>query len=159
MEIPDNVSREFVIQPNCSLSDQGRKYFLWSMGVVMLGISGGMMTTGLWLVVPFMGVEWLVLVYVFDKVGKQCRVVERVRIDHDELTVHHEEPRHPSICSFPLYWVNVDLRQAKHPWYRTQLLIGAHGRWVELAAFLNNEERASLASAIRTALMTERQPQ
>ena len=125
----------------------------------MLVISGGMVSVGLWFIAPFMGAELLLLVYVFDKVGKSCHVIERVIIESDVLTIRHEEQRHPGQWTFPLYWVNVDLTRSRHPWYGTRLRIGAHGHWIELARFLNNVERASLATALKTAIRDERQPQ
>lgn len=152
------MAREFIIQPNCSLSSRGRKVFLGSMAMIMLAISLGMASLGLWLVAPFMGLELLVLIYVFNLVGKQCHIIERVIIRKDQLTVQHEEEKNPNTWSFPLHWVSVELRVAKHPWYKSQLVVGAYGRWVEFAKFLNNDERASLAEAIQSAIISERQP-
>lgn len=152
--------REFVIQPNCSLSLRGRNYFLWSIGVIMGVISSYMASRGLWLITPFMGGELMILVYAFDKVAKQCRVIERVVIEEDNLTIHQltptKQPRQIGI--FPLYWVQVELRNNSHPWYKSKLLIGSYGRWVELATFLTNEERSSLADALKIAIIAQRQP-
>ena len=50
------MRREFVIQPNCSLSHQGRKCFLCVMGLIMLAISAYMIVLGFWLIALFMGV-------------------------------------------------------------------------------------------------------
>ena len=152
------MRREFVIQPNCSLSHQGRKCFLCVMGLIMLAISAYMIVLGFWLIAPFMGAEFGVLVYVFNKVAKQCRIVERVVIQEEQLTIYHREARQTATWSFPLGWVRVDLRHHFHPWYRSQLFIGAYGRWVELASFLTNPEKDTLAQALKLAILTERQP-
>lgn len=113
---------------------------------------------GLWLVAPFMGADLLLLIYAFKVVGDRCRIVERVIIEGDELIIRHEEKHHPRSWTFPLHWVNVDLQANKNPQYQSRLLIGSHGSWVELAAFLTDDERSSLAGAIKTAINTARQP-
>lgn len=153
------MSKEFVIQPNCSLSTHSSSSFLWVFGLVMAGITLVLSLQGLWLVAPFMGADLLLLVYAFRVVGQQCRILERVVIEADQLTIYHEEKRRPDSWSFPLHWVNVDLRKDSVYHDRTHLLIGSHGKWVELATFLNEEERISLASAIKSAIISARQPQ
>ncbi|MEZ5478560.1 MAG: DUF2244 domain-containing protein [Thiolinea sp.] len=152
------MSREFVIQPNCSLSNQDRKWFLWLIGTLMACITLMLAVQGLWLVAPFMGADLLLLVYAFRRVGQRCRIVERVVIDDKELTIYHEEQRHPRSWSFPLHWVNVDLRPGRQTQMASRLLIGSHGSWVELASFLNEDERSSLASALKAAIIHARQP-
>lgn len=124
----------------------------------MAGITFMLALKGLWLVAPFMGADLLLVIYAFKVVGERCRIVERVIIENDELIIRHEEKRAPRSWSFPLHWVNVDLQANQHPQSASRLLIGSHGSWVELAAFLNEEERSSLASAIKTAIIKARQP-
>lgn len=124
----------------------------------MLVITVVLATKGLWLVAPFMGADLLLLVYAFRRVGDRCRIVERVIIEGDELIILHEEKRNPRSWSFPLHWVSVDLQANQNPQYQSRLLIGSHGSWVELAAFLNEDERSSLASAIKAAIISARQP-
>lgn len=152
------MPREFVIQPNCSLSRKNRNGFLWLLGGVMAVITLVLAWKGMWLVAPFMGFDLLLVIYAFRVVGEQCRIVERVIIGDDELIIHHEEKRAPRSWSFPLHWVNVDLQANKHPQHQSRLLIGSHGSWVELATFLNEEERSNLAAAIKTAIIKARQP-
>lgn len=124
----------------------------------MAGITLVLALKGLWLVAPFMGADLLLVIYAFKVVGERCRIVERVIIENDELIIRHEEKRAPRSWSFPLHWVSVDLQANQYPQLPSRLLIGSHGSWVELATFLNEEERSSLASAIKTAIIKARQP-
>nr|CAA6823375.1 MAG: Unknown protein [uncultured Thiotrichaceae bacterium] len=128
------------------------------MGAVMGGITLVLALKGMWLVAPFMGADLLLMIYAFRIVGDRCRIVERVIIENDELIIRHEEKRAPRSWSFPVHWVNVDLQANQHPHHQTRLLIGSHGSWVELATFLNDDERNSLASAIKAAVIKARQP-
>ena len=152
------MAKEFVIQPNCSLSDRSRIRFLWLIGLLLTGITLFFALQGMWLVGPFMGADLLLLIYAYKKVGENCRIIERVIISDDELTIYHEEKRAPRSWSFPLHWVSVDLRKQAIERHPSRLLIGSHGNWIELASFLNDEERSSLASAIKSAIINARQP-
>lgn len=150
------MSSEFVIQPNRSLSDQGRKWLLCGVGLIMALITLRFVLIGGWMVVPFMLADIVALVAAFALVDQQCRIVERVVIKDDQLTIHHEEKNKPCHWSFPLHWVNIDLKPGPHPSHGSRLLIGSHGEWVELAGFLTNVERESLAEAIRRAVQDAR---
>jgi len=107
---------------------------------------------GGWMVVPFMLADIVALVTAFALVKRQCCIIERVVISDDLLTIHHEERDQPQHWSFPLYWVNIDLKPGQHATHGSRLLIGSHGQWVELAGFLTNAERESLTIAIRQAV-------
>ncbi len=149
---------EFVIRPNRSLSDQGRNYLLYGIGLIMGLVTLRFLILGGWMVLPFMFADLLALVVAFCIVGQKCRITERVVIAEDKLAIHHEEAHQPMQWAFPLHWVNVELRPALHPSHGSRLLIGSHGNWVELAGFLTNTERESLALAIRQAILDARQP-
>ena len=152
------MAKEFIIQPNCSLSNRNRVRFLWVIGLTLGGITLFLALHGMWMVAPFMGADLLLLIYVYKRVGEDCRITERVVISADELTIYHEEKRDPRSWSFPLHWVSVDLRKQEVEHHPSRLLIGSHGKWVELASFLNDEERSSLANAIKSAIINARQP-
>ena len=152
------MTQEFVIQPNRSLSDSGRKYFIWGIGLLMAGITLRLAFLGMWLVAPFMVLDLIALVYAFGVVARHCKITERVLIKDEALTILHEEERNPQKWSFPLHWVSVDLKAGHHPTHGTRLLVGSHGKWIELARFLTNDERESLALALKKAILKARQP-
>lgn len=150
------MSSEFIIQPNRSLSDQARKWLLRGIGLIMALITLRFVLIGGWMIVPFMIADMVALVLAFALVNEKCRIVERVEIKDDLVTIHHEEKNKPRHWSFPLYWVKIDLKPGQHPSHGSSLLIGSHGEWIELADFLTNAERKSLAEAIRRAIQEAR---
>ena len=153
------MSREFVIRPNRSLNARGRNYLLLAVGLVMGLVTLRFLLLGGWMVVPFMFADLIALITAFKIVDQKCCITERVVIREDILTIHHEEEDQPLHWSFPLHWVNVDLRLGQHPSHGSRLLIGSHGKWVELAGFLTNAERESLTLAIKQAIVDARQPE
>lgn len=141
-----------MIQPNRSLTDCGRRWFLLGIGALMTFITLRLAMLGLWLVAPFMLLDMLLLIWAFRCVGTHCQTTERVVVGDDNLHIHHQDAREQRDWRFPLYWVQVDLQAPAHPAHGSRLLIGSHGKWIELASFLTNEERESLAQAIRQAV-------
>ena len=129
------------------------------MGLLMAIITLRLAYLGMWLVAPFMVIDLALLAYSFGLVARSCKTIERVLIKGEALTISHEEEQNPQKWSFPLHWVNVDLKAGCHPSHGTRLLIGSHGKWIELATFLTNDERKSLASALKKAILEARQPQ
>ncbi|WP_020394326.1 DUF2244 domain-containing protein [Thiolinea disciformis] len=154
------MPREFVIQPNCSLSHTGRRNFLWVLAGLMGFIALGLAAQGFWPVMPFLGADLLLAVYAFAYVAKRNQIRERVVIDQDRLTIHHEEAHAPRHWNFPLHWVRVDLKpNTNAPLHGSRLLVGMQGTWIELASFLTQEERSDLAKALRAAITDAKQPQ
>ncbi len=49
---------------------------------------------------------------------------------------------------FHPYWTKVRIEAGRHSGWPTRLLIGSHGREIEIGAFLNDEERRDLAQRI-----------
>lgn len=153
------MPREFVIQPNCSLTDNGRRLFLLSLGGLMAAIALGLALQGFWPVMPFLGLDLVVAVYAFRYVAKRSQICERVVIADDVLTIHHEEINAPRHWNFPLHWVRVDLQpNASAPLHGSRLLVGMQGKWIEVASFLTQEERSALAQALRAAITAAKQP-
>ena len=76
------LAAEYVItaKRNCSLSSTGRLLFLLLMGVVSFGIALGFAMLGAWLVLPFAGLEMLLLSWAFYHVGCHAGDYERIRV-------------------------------------------------------------------------------
>lgn len=117
--------------------------------VIGFGIALRLAMLGFWLILPFTILELGLVFYLVSLVRRRGSYVEKIRIDGERLTIHHLEPGKDQDWWFPLHWVRVDLRAPSHQWYPHRLLLGASGRWVEVGTCLTEEERHSLATAVR----------
>jgi len=52
---------------------------------------------------------------------------------------------------FQRYWTKVTLER-RRSWHPSQLKVGSHGRFIEIAADVNEEERESLFAALNNIL-------
>ena len=71
------------------------------------------------------------------------------------LLIHHHEIRRSKSWSFDIHWVKIKLQEHEHPWQASRLLVGSHGKWIEFAGFLTDEERASLSRALKISIQKQ----
>lgn len=141
-----------IIYPNRSLSGRGMLRLFLAYVVICIAISTGFALAGAWLVAPFMGLEALVIAAVLYWVARHARDYETVVIDGDRMEIVQIEGREEHRTTLQRYWVRVNLETQEDGWYPSRLLVGSHGRWFEIAASLNDDERESLSKRLREML-------
>ncbi len=141
----DAATQRIEIAPNCSLSIQGAALFFASVCFVSFAIAGIMAARGYWPIMPFAGLEMLLL-------GWALRVSLRRREQRQTITVSERdvlvESRSGSGCVqvvFPRHWAQVKLRRPASRLHPSRLVIESHGRQCEVGDFLTEEERRGLA--------------
>ncbi len=134
--------------------------FLGAIAVPLLLISTALATQGLWLVLPFAGLELAALftaLYLVSHAAQRCQVVS---IGDAVVTI--EKGRDRGNCGdkggpeerfeFARGWVKVELAEATGRWYPPKLWVGASGRRVEIAEFLAEDEKVELAAELHRLL-------
>lgn len=145
----DTSNCRFVIRPNRSLSWKGTQVFFACMCAVSFTIATGCALLGAWLVLPFAGLEMLVLgicLYLAACRSASCEVVS-VRDDVVEVQKGRRAPQ--QVCRFQRTWARVNVWRPASGWSPSRLTIRSHGREVEIGAALNEDERESLARELR----------
>lgn len=112
------------------------------LGVATLLPAIAFLLAGAWLVLPFAGLEMLVLAAVFHAVVSRSGTCEAVSITGDQVVCDVAGQR----VAFHRYWVRV----------RTQpdglVCLRSHGREVQLGRFSGEEDRQALAAALSSRL-------
>ncbi|HXK57255.1 MAG TPA: DUF2244 domain-containing protein [Gammaproteobacteria bacterium] len=141
----------YVLQPNRSLKTGQVCAATGIIGAALLGVTLYFSMQGAWMVIPFTGLEAIVLmtaVYMQCNWSKQRQVVKI-----GETTVWTGKGFHADEgVSFTRGWLKVALIDAPCSWHPKKLIIGSHGRYVEIGAFLEESERERLASRLSSAL-------
>lgn len=151
------MPQEFVIRPNNSL---GRFEFLLLGGtftglLVLMAVRLALM--GFWLILPFLLVDFAAVAIAFYLIRRKCCLYESVRIDDRQLEISHHERRNTRSWSFDIHWARLELQPGQYSSQASRLLVGSHGKWIEFAGFLTNEERESLFQALNRALRKQLQ--
>ena len=118
--------------------------FLVLMSVTSLGIGVAFAWQGLWMVLPFAGLEMIFLAVAFHYVHKtgNCREVVSVAADNVRVEAGRHSPEY--VCVFQRAWTQVLLQAPKIKGYPNKLLLRSGGKQVEVGACLNDKERLAL---------------
>jgi uncharacterized membrane protein len=139
-----------VVQPNRNLSWKTTKRIFLFMTSCLTAVACYFASIGAWLVVPFVGLELLVIglgLYLQCLSAHQRQIIQ---IRQETLLLMDCKGR--QIASFPRAWLRVVQTRDPKDWYPSRLLIGSHGRYVEIGKNLVENERNTLADNLRCAL-------
>jgi uncharacterized membrane protein len=141
-----------VVRPNRAMSWNSNLLFLASVAAPCLAVAGGFAAQGLWLVLPFAGLEILAVaagLYCCHWRLGRCEVIS-FHEQSVEVTTGRRRPEAQTSFSRP--WARVELQARRPRWYPSRLLIRAQGKELELGAFLCEEEKARLAMELKQIL-------
>jgi uncharacterized membrane protein len=137
------------LRPNCSLSPRGALLFFGSLCAVSFVIAGVFATQGFWPVLPFAGLEMLVLGWALAIVMRRRHVVQRIAISQSQVVVDAQDIRIAEHLVFPRHWAKVTLRAPHTALHPSRLLLECQGRELEIGRFLIEEERRALAARLQ----------
>jgi uncharacterized membrane protein len=141
-----------VLRPNQSMSWRALAYFYMSLVLLSFTLAGGLALLGFWPVVPFAGLEMLILgivLYLVARRGGRCEVIS---LKSDTVLIEKGRYRPEQSWIFLRIWAKVILEHCPKQWYPSRLLIRSHGRGVEIGQFLNEDERQRLAKELTRGL-------
>jgi uncharacterized membrane protein len=123
-----------------------------AISLCCLGIGVLFALYGYWPVLPFAGLEVIVLGIAFYRCLSRSQLREVVTIGSEVVSVEkgRQQPQQRWEC--PRAWARVVLERAPIAWYPRRLTVAFQGRRVEIGQFLNEEERGVLADELRQAL-------
>ncbi len=138
-----------MIRPNQSLSWRQAVQVYAAIAIVCLGIGIAFALHGLWTVLPFAGLEILVLGAAFYLCLTRSQIREVVSVNASVVTVEKGRNTPEERWECPRVWARISLEQPHIAWYPSRLAIAFQGRQVQLGAFLNEEERRALAAELQ----------
>jgi len=148
----EGAQRTFVVQPNRSMSWRQLLLAYLAISAVVLAIGLFGLWAGLPLVLPFSGLEILLLGAAFYFSAWRGGVRQVITISGDQVLVEAGRHGPETRDEFHRHWARVVLERSPGGWYPSRLYVRSHGRRVEIAAFLNEQERRGLAVELRKAL-------
>jgi len=156
----DEDLTEIFLQPNRSLTWQQTILVFSGMTAFLTIIGLGFALMGYWLVLPFAGLEILVLGACFYRVAMDGRQRQILVVSADKVRVEKGLQRHtPEGRGGPLEqaefcraWVRVNMRRSWEGRHPGRLMIGASGEEIEIGEFLTDQEKKALAEDLGAAI-------
>ncbi len=149
-----SAQKQFIVRRNQSLSWRGNKLFIYFMATISFGIAGMFALQGLWLILPFAGLEIFALTLGLYMCSLRCRDQEVVTIEDDLVIVGKGRQKPSEAWQFERAWVNLELVKSPLQGHPSRLLIRSKGKETEIGRCLTNDERKSLSDSLAKALHT-----
>jgi len=132
---------EVLLKRNCSISP-GRLLLVFGLlSALSMGIAAGFAMLGAWLILPFAGLEVLVLGGAFWLTARHATDYERIELVHERVTVDVGE-------ALSLRRHELDARRARVRMEDGRVLIGTAGAPLEVGRHLAAEARAAFADEL-----------
>lgn len=146
-------SKIWLIKRNCSASPWQLAVVFASLTAVAFAFGVAFAAQGLWMVLPFVGLELVAVAAAFVSYGRRAADFERIELREGRLVVERLEGSRRSELVFDLPWVKVEVtRSGAGQGARVRVeLVSARSR-VEVGRLLVDGRRAALGSEIRAAL-------
>jgi uncharacterized membrane protein len=143
-----SLSQRIEIAPNCSLSTRGALLFFSSLCCVTFGFAAFLAARGFWPVLPFAGLEMLLLGWALKVSLRRRFHRETITVSEADVRVESRDHSHYVEVVFPRHWARVKLRRPQSPLHPSCLTIESHGRRCEVGSFLTEQERQGLAQRL-----------
>jgi uncharacterized membrane protein len=128
-----------VVRRNNSLTSAGRFRVFAFLFVVSIGIACAFAFAGAWPILPFAGLEMLVLCLALRRFERHAGDYERISICGDRVDVEICEGGQARSHELSRYWAQLVSRDG------ARLALRSHGREVEIGRYLNDAQRRALA--------------
>jgi uncharacterized membrane protein len=136
------------IAPNCSLTSRGAILFFAGVCCVSFVIAGFWAARGYWPVLPFAGLEMVLLGWALNASMKRRLQRETIIVSESDVRIESHDAHHTVEVVFPRHWARVTLRRPDSPLHPSCLTIESHGRRCEVGRFLTEQERRGLAQRL-----------
>ncbi len=142
----------FVIEPNQPMAWNGLLLAYGCIAAVTLAVGMYFWLQGLLLVLPFAGLELLLLGAALYVTARRGGIKEVITISPDAVLLESGRHRPNRSYNFQRQWAKVVLIRPDADWHPSRLLIRSHGKEVEVGRFLNEHERCCLAKELKLAI-------
>ena len=139
-----------VLEPHHALSRSGFVVVILALGAISLAVGIFFLLMGAWPVFGFLGLDIFLLWLAIRLNASARKIIERIRVTADEVTVSRETPRGAESWSFNPYWLNIALHESAGG--KGEIRFSSHGFSLSVGAFLMPRERRALADALKQAL-------
>ncbi|MCA3135906.1 MAG: DUF2244 domain-containing protein [Rhodocyclaceae bacterium] len=136
----------FVAKRNDSLSPAGRRAFLLSIAVISFAVALALGLHGAWFVLPFAGVEIVMLAVAFWIVERHAGDVETIRLSGHSVLLERRRAGRAERHEFNRAWARVEVCRGRGG--KPALALRSHGKAVQFGDLLTEEQRLVVAGEL-----------
>ena len=115
---------------------------------LLIGISFSLL--GMWMVLPFTGLEVIALVTVVYYVAHKCHRIEVIHVDDGCVRVEQGYTRPQTSWSSEIFWTRLIVLPQERPWHPLRVFLrGRDNHQIEIGTFLNDDDKRILIQQLR----------
>ncbi|MGD8925636.1 MAG: DUF2244 domain-containing protein [Thioalkalispiraceae bacterium] len=146
----ETAAGHIVLSPNLSARWKATKQFMFIVSSFALVIAASFAAIGLWMILPFAGMEVLALLVLMYRVSKKCYQKEVIRLNKESITVEQGQHFPRFRWHSDLFWTRLIVQSSEHPWHSDKLILRGRRDQIEIGAFLNEQEKHDLVRQLRS---------
>lgn len=135
---------QIVVRANKSMSWRSNVLLAASLGALSAIFGGVIATAGFWMVLPFAGLEFLVVFYCLSKAYKRLGYTEVISKLGDKLLVESGYDNPVMTSELPSHWTKVQFDDPPSAFEMGRLSLQCSGQSLEIGQALNKEEKRML---------------
>ena len=152
-KISSGESYRFVLSPNCSIGWRDLVLFYCLTCAVALAVGLFFTSQGLWMVLPFSGLEMLALGIALYVTSRKVYRREVIMLDSQRTRIEKGVLQVEQIWEFKTAWVRIVNESRSGRSAKRTLTIGMSGECVEVGSFLANWEKDALAFQLKDCII------
>ena len=140
----ENKSFRILLSPNRSLSWKSTCIFLLFISITCLTIGTGFSLVGAQLILPFAGLEVILVSVCVYLVFRKTSSREVIYLSPNRLKIEKgiNKPKH--VWEFFRLWSSIIVEKPLHPWYPAYIVVSSKGERIPIGNFLSEEEKLQL---------------
>ncbi len=142
-------SAQIILRPNCSADWQSNRRLIAFIAAANCVFASGFIAIGAWLILPFMGLEILLLWLLLRRVFGRLQFQQVVKLDDDQLIVESGYHHLRQNWRWQRDSATVLVNTRPHPWDPLHISLSHAGEEIALGRFLNKDDTEILLRALR----------
>ena len=138
-----------VLKPNNSATWSFNMKVLMSLGVLAFLISMGFMMQGLWMILPFSGLEIIALFFCLYVCARANIRTEVITFSNDKVIIEQGRTFAEKSLEYPRSWAKIFVNTPANDDHPDKIVIRSHGKETELGSFLNREDKLALVKKLK----------
>jgi len=143
---------QIIVTGNRSTSWRANILLAASLGAVSALFGGGIAMHGFWLVLPFAGLEFLVVMYCLDRVYRKMGYTEVISVKESTLLVESGYNKPDTSVELSRHWTQIEFDDPASSFEVGTLKLCSSGKSLELGRLLNKMEKRDLYDQLQLSL-------
>jgi len=146
------TERVFVVSPSYQADWHLSVKFLMLLGAVLFLICLYFLNLGLWLIVPFAGLEFVMVSAALWISAEQSNQKNVIKITEKSVTLEKGRRARTSSITLEKIWCEVLLEYLPRRWKHSQLFLRCKDNKIEFAEFLDCDEQKALCKELTSVI-------